>query len=162
MTVVVLGVGNVLMCDEGVGVHAAQALEAGWVFPDGVRVVDGGTSTQELLADLEDLDHLIVVDAVTAGRDPATIVRVDGEAVPAAFTTKLSPHQIGISDLLATLTFLGRAPKRVVLFGVEPARLELDLDLSAPVAAVLPEVIDRVLAELAAIGVVAVPVAEVA
>ncbi len=148
--VVVLGVGNVLMSDEGVGVHAIAELERRWTFPDGVRLVDGGTSTQELLGDLEDLDHLIVIDAVTAGREPAALVRLEGAAVPSAFTTKLSPHQVGISDLLATLTLLGRAPKHVVLYGVEPARLTLDLTLSPEVAARLPELCEQVVAELVA------------
>jgi len=68
--VVILGVGNVLMSDEGVGVHAVMSLEKDWLFPEGVRCVDGGTSTNELLGDLEDLDQLIVLDAVAAGREP--------------------------------------------------------------------------------------------
>lgn len=155
--IVVLGVGNVLMCDEGVGVHAVNALEAGWTFPEGVRLVDGGTSTQELLGDLEDLDHLLVLDAVSAGVAPASLVRLDGDEVPAVFTTKFSPHQVGIADLLATLKFVGRAPKRVVVFGVEPARLTLDLTLSPEVQARVPELCAQVLAELAALGMPAQP-----
>lgn len=152
MKVVVLGVGNVIMSDEGVGVHAVQALERGWSFPDGVSLVDGGTSTEALLDDLENLDHLIVIDAVVADRPPGSRLRVEGDAVPRAFTTKLSPHQTGISDLLATLEFLGRAPKHLVLFGVEPVRLELDLELSPEVQALLPAVCADVVAELEAIG----------
>lgn len=155
--VVVLGVGNVLMSDEGVGVHAIGELERGWTFPAGVRLVDGGTSTNELLGDLENLDHLIVIDAVAAGREPAALMRLEGDAVPAAFTTKLSPHQVGIADLLATLKFLGRAPKHVVLYGVEPARLELDLALSQPVAARLDELCAQVVGELQRLGVAPVP-----
>lgn len=150
--VVVLGVGNVLMSDEGVGVHAVAELERRWTFPDDVRLVDGGTSSQELLGELEDLDHLIVIDAVSAGREPAALVRLEGDAVPSAFTTKLSPHQVGISDLLATLKLLGRAPKRVVLFGVEPARLTLDLSLSPEVAARVPDVCNEVVGELGRLG----------
>lgn len=150
--IVVLGVGNILMCDEGVGVHTVNAFEKGWEFPENVRCVDGGTSTQELLGDLEDLDHLIVIDAVTSGAAPASLVRLEGQAVPAAFTTKLSPHQIGISDLLATLTFLGRAPKTVLLLGCEPVRLSLDLELSPQVAARVPELCAQVVAELGKLG----------
>lgn len=152
MSVVVLGVGNLLMCDEGVGVHTIAALERGWDFPPEVRLVDGGTSTQELLGDLEGLDHLLVIDAITSGAAPGSIVRLDGDAVPAVFTTKLSPHQIGISDLLATLTFLGRAPKRVDVFGVEPMTLTLDMELSPEIAAKVPELCALVLAELARLG----------
>lgn len=155
LNVVVLGVGNLLMADEGLGVHFIAALEAGYRLPAWVRCVDGGTSTSELLGDLEDLDHLIIVDAVASGAAPGALVRLEDDEVPHAFTTKLSPHQLGIADLLATLRFVGRAPRRVVLFGVEPARLELDDRLSPLVAARLPELRARVLAELAALGAVA-------
>jgi len=79
-------------------------------------------------------------------------VRLEGSAVPAAFTTKLSPHQVGISDLLATLTFMGRAPKRVLLLGVEPQRLSLDLELSSTVAARLPLLCAQIIEELAKLG----------
>lgn len=156
-SIVLLGVGNVLMSDEGVGVHAVTALERDYDFSGDVRCVDGGTSTNELLGDVENVDHLIIIDAVIANRPPGTIVRLEDEEVPTAFTTKLSPHQVGISDLLATLTLLGRAPKHVVLLGVEPARLTLDLALSAPVAAIFPELCRRVLAELTLLGVRATP-----
>jgi hydrogenase maturation protease len=152
LQVVILGVGNLLMGDEGVGVHAVTALEKDFVFPENVRCVDGGTSTNELLGDLEYLDHLIVLDAVAAGLEPGALLRLEGDAVPRAFTTKLSPHQVGISDLLATLTFMGRAPKKVVLLGVEPVSLTLDLALSPTVAARVPELVAQVLAELGKLG----------
>jgi hydrogenase maturation protease len=152
LKVVVLGVGNLLMSDEGVGVHTLAAFEKDFSVPDNVRLVDGGTSTNELLGDLEDLDHLIVVDAVSAGLAPGGLVRLEGSAVPAAFTTKLSPHQVGISDLLATLTFMGRAPKNVVLLGVEPLRLTLDMTLSPTVAARVPELCAQLVVELQKIG----------
>lgn len=150
MSVVVLGVGNLLMSDEGVGVHCVQALAAQGGIPDGVRLVDGGTSTQELLEDLENLERLIIVDAVRAGAAPGTVLRLEGRAVPSAFTTKLSPHQLGIADLLATLTFLGRAPRHVLLLGVEPELLALGLELSPTVAARLPALCQQVRAELEA------------
>ena len=151
--VCILGVGNVLMSDEGVGVHAVVELEKAFEFPENVRVLDGGTSTNELLGDLENLDHLIVLDAVNAGKEPGALVHLEGDAVPRAFTTKLSPHQVGISDLLATLTFLGRAPKHVVLYGVQPERLSLDLTLSETVARRVPELCAQVVAELDRLGV---------
>lgn len=150
--VVVLGVGNVLMTDEGVGVHAVTALEQGWQLPANVRCVDGGTSTSELLGDLEDLDRLIVLDAVRAGKEPGALVRLEGDAVPNAFTTKLSPHQVGISDLLATLTFLGRAPREVLLLGVEPEVLALGMELSPRVARRVPELCAQVIDELSRHG----------
>jgi hydrogenase maturation protease len=146
--VVVLGVGNLLMADEGVGVRCVEALEREGGLPSCVRLVDGGTSTHELLEDLENLDLLVIADAVLAGQAPGTIVRLEGSAIPAAFSQKLSPHQHGINDLMATLTMLGRAPKRAVLLGVEPSSLTLSMELSPVVAPVLPTLVARVRAEL--------------
>ena len=149
MRVVVLGVGNLLMSDEGVGVRCVELLERERVLPEGVVTIDGGCSSHELLADVEDVDLLIIVDAVSTGAAPGTVVRLDDDAVPSAFSNKMSPHQHGINDLLATLRLLDRAPKRVILLGVEPARLELGLELSPGVAAALAELCARVVEAVA-------------
>jgi hydrogenase maturation protease len=113
---------------------------------------DGGTSTQELLGDLEDLDHLIVLDAVSSGSAPGAMIRLEGAQVPQAFTTRFSPHQVGIADLLAMLTFTGHAPKRVLVLGVEPAVLKLGMELSGGVAARVPALCEQVVAELRQLG----------
>ena len=102
MRVVVLGVGNLLMSDEGVGVRCVELLERERVLPESVVTIDGGCSTHELLADLENVDLLIIVDAVSTGAAPGTVVRLEGDAIPSAFSNKMSPHQHGINDLLAT------------------------------------------------------------
>lgn len=149
--VVVLGVGNLLMSDEGLGVRCVLDLERAGGLPAGVRVVEGGTSTHELLEDLEDLDALVIVDAVAAKEAPGTVVRFEGSRVHAAFSNTFSPHQHGINDLLASLAFLGRAPRHVVLLGVQPERLALGMELSPTVEAVMPELTRRVHAELKAI-----------
>lgn len=149
--VVVLGVGNVLMADEGIGIQCVQQLERERLLPEWVTLIDGGTSTHELLEDLENLDVLVIVDAVASGREPGTLVRFEGHDIPAAFSNKLSPHQHGINDLLATLRLLGRSPGKVVLFGVEPARLELSMELSPRVAALMPTLVARVVEEIRSI-----------
>jgi hydrogenase maturation protease len=148
--IVVLGVGNLVMGDEGLGVRCVERLEAAGALPAGVVVIDGGTSTNELLGDLEDLDLLIIVDAVAGGGAPGTLVRLEGDRIPAAFSNKLSPHQHGINDLLATLQFIGRAPGKVVVLGVTPGRMELGFELSPEVEAALPELAARVVAEVTA------------
>lgn len=147
---VVLGVGNAIMTDEGVGVRCVERLEATGALPAGTTAIDGGTSTHELLGDLEDLDLLVIVDAVASGGAPGSLVRLEGDQIPSAFSNKMSPHQHGINDLLATLQLIGRAPGRVVLLGVTPARIELGMELSPAVAAALPALCDRVVAELRA------------
>ena len=116
--VVVLGVGNLIMGDEGVGVRCVEWLEQHAKLPDGVTVIDGGTPTRELLGELEHLDLLVIVDAVVAPGPPATVVRLEDDHIPAAFSNKLSPHQHGINDLLANLRLLGRAPRRLEKAGL--------------------------------------------
>jgi hydrogenase maturation protease len=148
MNIVVLGVGNIIMGDEGVGVRCVERIEAEHLLPASVVVIDGGTSTNEVMGELEGLDLLVIVDAVVTGAPPGTLVRLEGKEIPTAFSNKLSPHQHGINDLLATLTFMGRAPNRVVLHGVVPHRIELGLELSAELAAVVPALVANVVAEV--------------
>ncbi len=155
MRVVVLGIGNVLMSDEGIGVHAVEALQAHYDLSAEVEVIDGGTCGMELLPDLQGADHLIVVDAVRAGQPEAGIVRLEGDDVPAFFKTKLSPHQVGLSDVMAALRFGGGEPGHVVLIGVKPVVLELSMELSPAVAARVDEVVGMVVSELSAIGMAA-------
>ena len=143
---VVLGIGNTIMADEGAGVRCIEWLAGR--LPDDVLAVDGGTSTNELLEDLESADLLIIVDASVTREPPGTILRLEGDRIPSAFSNKLSPHQHGINDVLANLALLDRSPRRLVLFGIAPSKVELGMELSPEVAAVIPEVGRRVLEEL--------------
>lgn len=151
-TATVLGIGNLLLSDDGAGVHAVKRLVQRYELDDGVKVVDGGTAGMELLPELEGVDDLIVIDAVRTGQPPASIVRLGGDQVPAFFKTKLSPHQTGLSDVLAALAFKGSRPARIVLIGVEPVTLSLGMELSPEVKARLDEVVSLVVAELATSG----------
>jgi hydrogenase maturation protease len=153
MRVVVLGIGNSLMSDEGFGVHAIEALEKRYQMAEGVEVVDGGTTGMELFPELQGADHLVVVDAVRAGQPEGGIVRLTGDDVPAFFKTKLSPHQIGLSDILAALRFAGFSPQSIVLIGVKPVSLDLCMELTPQVAACIDPVVAMVADELTALGV---------
>ncbi|MFA7270536.1 MAG: HyaD/HybD family hydrogenase maturation endopeptidase [Sterolibacterium sp.] len=145
---IVLGIGNILLSDEGVGVRAIEALHEHFEIPADVEVIDGGTSAMELLDDLSHAKLLIVVDALKAGRPPGSIVRLSGDEVPVFFRSKLSPHQIGLSDVLATLELLGEAPRETIIVGIQPATLTLGMEISNEVKAMLPEVIRLVVADL--------------
>lgn len=161
MRIVVLGVGNILLSDEGVGVRAIEALRESYLLPDGVEVIDGGTSGMELLEDLSSVDLLVVADAVKAGKPPASIIRIAGADVPVFFRAKISPHQVGLSDVLADLEFMGEPPRETVIIGVQPVSMETRMELTPEVAARLPEVVDMIVAELKSHGVTAQPRAEV-
>lgn len=149
MRIVILGIGNILLTDEGVGVRVVEALAARGGLPPGVELIDGGTCGMEMLEQLENLDALIVVDCVRCGRPPATPVLLKGDDVPVFFRTKLSPHQVSLSDVLASLEFTGRAPRKTVIVGMQPVSMGLGLDLSPEVAVRLPELVDLTLAEIA-------------
>lgn len=158
MRVVVLGVGNILMSDEGVGVHAVTDLSDRYDLPDSVEIIDGGTSGMDCLDRIADADLLLIADCMRSkDKAPGTITRLADEQIDAWFKTKISPHQVGLSDVLAACSFHGMAPKRVVLVGVQPASFETSMELTPQVAAVLPRVVETLVAELAAFGVMARP-----
>jgi hydrogenase maturation protease len=152
MSVLVLGLGNILLSDEGVGVRVVEALQACYRIPDGVEVIDGGTSGIDMLDLIAHRDHLIVVDAVTTGAPPTSVIRLHGEAVPAFFQAKISPHQLGLSDVLAALRLLESEPAGITLIGIVPAALHLGLELSPAIAGKLDALVDTVRAELATLG----------
>lgn len=152
MTILVLGLGNILLSDEGVGVRAVEALQDRFDLPAGVEVVDGGTSGMDLLDQIAGREQLIVVDAIATGAPPATVVRLAGDEVPAFFRTRISPHQLGLSDVLAALRLLEAEPAAITLIGIVPDVLDLGLELSPAVGARLDTLVDMVAAELAAAG----------
>ena len=153
MRIIVLGVGNILLSDEGVGVRAVERLKHDYRLPAQVEVIDGGTSAMEMLDDLAGVDHLIIVDAVRSGQAPATMVRIANEDVPVFFKTKLSPHQIGLSDVLATLTLMGEPPRGITVIGIEPVALGTAMALTPQVEALLPKVVEQLAKELRQLGV---------
>ncbi len=104
----------------------------------------------DLLDQIAGRAHLIVVDAVKTGRPPAAVVRLAGDDVPAFFRTRVSPHQMGLSDVLAALRLMDAAPAHVTVIGIEPVCLDLSLELSPPVEARLPEILALVRDEIAA------------
>jgi hydrogenase maturation protease len=150
---VVLGIGNTLCEDEGVGVHAALALQLGFDLPEGVEVIDGGTAGMELLDPLADLDLLLVLDAVKAPQPPGSLVCLQGAEVPVFFRNKLSPHQVSICDVLASLEFAGSAPRTLLLVGVVPERMDLGLAMTPAIAARVPAMVDAAIGMLAEHGV---------
>ena len=150
--VLILGIGNILLRDEGIGVHAVRRLTERFEMPDGVAVVDGGTSGLDLLDMIAGRDHLIIVDAVAHGGPPGSMIRLAGDEIPAFLQTKISPHQLGLSDLLAVLKLTDEAPQTVALIGMQPDDLSLGLDLSRPLADRLQTMVEAIVAELASLG----------
>jgi len=140
--VLALGIGNVLWADEGFGVRAVEALHAGWVFPEGVRVMDGGTLGLEFFDEIASARRLLVFDAIDRGAAPGTLIVLNGGDVPAWSGRRLSPHQNGLNDVLALAALRGSAPEAVTAIGVQPVSLEdFGGSLRPEVKARLPEAV---------------------
>ena len=148
MNILVLGLGNVLMNDDALGVLTVQRLQQEYRFPDGVKVIDGGTLGLDLLPFIEDADQLLVIDALEMEAEPGSVFRLEGEEVPRAFASKLSVHQMGLQDLLAVADLQGYAPRELVFWGVQPQSIEMKMELSPPVAAAMDELLRSVVDEL--------------
>jgi hydrogenase maturation protease len=150
---VVIGLGNVVMSDDGLGLHAVRRLRQRYRLEPRVEPVEGGTAGLLLLPLLADARRVIIVDAIDTGAEPGTLVRLDGEDWASAFQVGMTPHDVGVLDLLGAAQLSGMWPERLALHGAQPDRTEIGTDLSPPVAAVIDSLIDRVAAELASWGV---------
>jgi hydrogenase maturation protease len=153
LSILVLGIGNLIMSDDGIGVRVAQRLAQDYRFPLGVSVVDGGTLGLDLLPMLEGVAKLLLVDAVESDAAPGTLVRLSGEEIPLTMRTKLSPHQAGLQDLLLLAELQGHLPGEMVLLGARAAEIGLGMELSPPVASCLEPLVAMALNELANWGV---------
>jgi hydrogenase maturation protease len=151
--IVVLGLGNVLRRDEGLGIRALQRLQERYTLSGEVQLVDGGTLGLELLAYLEDARRLLVLDAALTEGPPGALIRLAGEDVPAFLGMRSSPHEIGLADLLAVLRLRGLEPEEVVVLGMQPEVIELGWELSPVVSAWLDLLVDMAVSELERWGV---------
>lgn len=146
--VTLIGLGNLLLRDEGIGIHAIRALEAGYQADPGLEIVDGGTAGLDLLPYIEDRDRVIFVDAVNFRQEPGYIGVLENQEVPTLFATKDSLHHLGLMDVLAAAQLLDRSPREVCLIGIQPHTIETGLELSELLQARLPELLARIVARL--------------
>jgi len=145
---VVIGVGNPLMGDDGLGLAVLAVLQTEWRFDPPVTLLDGGTWGMNLLPQMEDATRLLLLDAIKAGRAPGTPVELVDDAIPRLFATKLSPHEIDLREVLALAELRGTLPAHVVALGAEPERVELGTELRPVVAAAVPHLVERAVAQL--------------
>ena len=150
--VLVLGMGNILLEDEGLGIRALELLEQRYEIPPEVELLDGGTTGMGLLDDISGRRHLLVLDAVQTGDPPGTLVKLTGDEVPVYFSMRISPHQLGLSDVLATLELSGEKPTDVTVLGLVPDSLEMCLELSELINDRLESLVDAAVKELNSLG----------
>ena len=144
-SVLILGIGNLLLSDEGIGIHAVRCLSQHELPPD-VEILDGGTSGADLVDDLEGRTKVVVIDAASGDGPPGTVYRCEAHELMEQ-EGGMSLHEFGLSDSLHMAEKLGCAPKRVIVLGVQPASLRPGMELSPEVAAILPGILKLALAE---------------
>ena len=153
MKTLIFGAGNLLLSDEGFGVHFINYLQDKYVFPEDVELYDGGTLGIMVTHKLEDADHVYLVDVIEAKGKPGDIYRYEkDDFMLGKLPIKMSPHQIGIQEVLTLSDFRDRCPEKVSLFGVIPQSYEAGVELSPLLAEKLPELAELIIAELTASG----------
>ena len=145
----VLGLGNLVHSDDGLGVHAIQALQQDSRVPAGTVLMDGGTLGLNLLPHISAFQRLLVVDALDVGEPAGTLLRLEGKALQ-NLPGKASVHQLGFADLMVALELLGESPEEIVLFGVQPLSTEWSAELTPPVREALGPLLDAVIEQLEA------------
>lgn len=148
----VLGIGNLLIGDEGVGCTTVSELSRRYTLPASVECVDGGTAGFELLSMIDNKDQVILIDALRNDMAPGTVVMVEGEHVPKAFLARTTPHQLGICDVLAAAQLCDTMPKHLTLFGIEPKQLDVGIGLSPEVEVGMEKTIRAVVDQLRHFG----------
>ena len=152
--VTILGIGNIILRDEGFGVRVAEYLDKHYEFPDSVQIVDGGTLGIELTQYVTGTEKLLVIDSINGGAEPGTTFRFQNDDVMEHFQDKLSAHEVGIQDVLGLLTVTGHKIPDVVVIGAQPFDLSAGVELSAGMAGLLEPMAEQALKELAAWGIV--------
>lgn len=153
MQTLIFGAGNLLCSDEGFGVHFINYLEQQYQFQDDVVLYDGGTLGIMVTHLLEEADRVLLVDVVNASGEPGDILRYEKqEILLGKLPIKLSPHQIGIQEVLTLSELRGRTPGQVTLFGIVPLSYDAGVELSPQLAQKLPGLAELVVNELRTAG----------
>ena len=140
------------MADDGLGLAALERLQAEWGMPPAVELVHGGTWGMCLLPTIEDAGRVLLLDAIRTGDAPGSLHVMERDDLPRYLSTKLSPHQVDLRDVLALAELRGTLPADTVAVGLEPDRVEMSTALSDVLRARLDDVVDAAVAQLAAWG----------
>lgn len=154
----VIGVGNVLLSDEGFGVHVVTELRRRYRFEPEIQLIDGGTMGMELLGFMEPFERLILIDAIEGNKPAGTLFWLDNSKVQHYFTQSVSAHEVGVQDLLFIRSMSTTPIKEAAVIGVQPVSLEPALELTDEVSAQVEPAIEHCLAQLAEWGVTAIEI----
>ena len=157
MEIAVFGIGNILLSDDGVGVHTLNKLKEEYDLPGYVELIDGGTKGLDLLPLLEDRDKVMIIDAANFKKEPGTIGAVEGDKIPAFLSTKLSVHQIGLPDMLFAAKLMNIFPPEMCLIGIQPESMATSTEMSEVVSKGMKPLLEKVIERLKVWGVEIIP-----
>ena len=151
--ILILGIGNILLKDEGVGVKVIERLKRDYKFPSNIELIDGGTAGFGLIDLLDGVEHLIIVDAVQGNDEPGSIYRFKFEDMPSSISKKFSPHQIGILETLILIKMLGKIPDTTII-AIQPKDCSnWGTELTPEIEDKIPNIVNLVINELRNLGV---------
>ncbi|HQA04623.1 MAG TPA: HyaD/HybD family hydrogenase maturation endopeptidase [Thermodesulfovibrio thiophilus] len=145
MKIGIIGVGNILMKDEGAGPKVTEILKDNYKFEPEIELIDGGTLGLDLLPYIEKFDKIIIVDVVDFHKEPGFIKILKEDEIPPYLKTKLSIHHVGVQDLLDVARFMDVMPEELILVGIQPETIDVGLDLSDTIAGKLNKLIEEIL-----------------
>ena len=143
--ITVLGIGNIILSDEGFGVKVVENLQSRFNFPENVQLIDGGTLGIELTQFITGTQKLLIIDSINGGKSAGTIYHLTGEQIKSHFSEKLSAHEVGIQEVLTMLDLTGKAIPEVVVIGAQPFSLEAGVELTPQMQTLLPKITDMAL-----------------
>lgn len=144
----IIGIGNTLYSDEGVGVQIIPYLEEAIPKSWDIEIVEGTTDGIKLLTPVEAADYLIIIDAINAGKEPGTLITVEDEEIPKYFGVKMSVHQVGMQEVLSAAQLRETLPEKMIMFGVQPENLSLGLELTDTVRKQIPSLVEKVVQQI--------------
>lgn len=148
MITAVMGLGNILLKDEGVGVHAIRAIRERYSFSPEVEIIDGGTLGLDLLHFFEGRDRVLLVDAVDFRKEPGYIGVMEDDEIPSSLFAKLSVHHIGLSDVLFAAKLLDYTPSKIRLIGIQPESLDVGLETTECISGKMDQLISLIIQTL--------------
>lgn len=153
MSIAILGLGNILLRDEGIGVHTVNKLKEDWDFSPKIDIIDGGTLGLDLLAYFEKYPRILIIDAADFGKEPGYIEVLDSVKISKSFTRKLSVHNIGLADILSACELMGVKLGEIKIIGIQPYATDFGIQMSDKINAKMPELINLAVKNLQTWGV---------
>ena len=143
--ITILGIGNIILSDEGFGVRVVEYLQEYFNFPDNVALIDGGTLGVELTQFITGTKKLLIIDSIDGGKPSGTMFHLEGDEIRTHFSEKLSAHEVGIQDVLTILELTGKPVPEVIVIGAQPFSLEAGVELTPQMKSLLPTIADKAL-----------------